>query len=758
METKEAIVEIVLKKLDVAIPKYFQGLDDVQVSTQDDGVVVLTITAGPATITCTFLMESLMLRIRGEATPQGMSSEELDDLGDEIIKEIGNNSRKSCYDDNLTIMEIVLYKDMDEETACKTLYNRVMSFLKVFATFSPRLFGNPEEPKTETFGGKTDMETTGNIEEDPFGFDAIDIADVKASHPEEQIGEKNITDARAKETNEDGLDAEGTSPVAEINPDSAVTGPASQGEPGTDTSSVMGAIIAGMMGNEPSVREKQPPREKAPARNTRPRPAQAQPVVSPIGKEEATSPSASELKQLLDEMANDDTSEDVLDISQVSTPETTDILQSYDSYHGSDPHGLIQSTRDYKKQANEALQSIHDLLASLYLPIYQQSVLLYQREEKVADAERKVWQTKHDLESWRKRLEETRSKLMQQQKDLLDEKARANKYLDSVQEQLDDYKVKCRTVQELEERNQALSAEATRAQEIAAQATRRLDAVVSGESDGVISREYVALLQNTVNARDEQVRQMVDKINRYKEAARLFQDAQAKWEADRSAYESRIQDLLSRPEESPRISQADVDQLNAMIAALRREKAEAAAKLQKQEKQYSEMQSQLAKAKEHVQDSDHLFREKEDENQHLRDRVFELQKEADEMRLRAEQAESELTLKKEEPLHDFSAVSEIFDSLGIHLTPVVGENGSMVGASFDGCEIAVDLENTIIFVRKAIKKPTKYVRKVDDLNRTDIRMVYSLSDRDITCRAFYTKMEEIGRQTKEILSTMENFE
>src|SRR5699024_10507047 len=93
----------------------------------------------------------------------------------------------------------------------------------------------------------------------------------------------------------------------------------------------------------------------------------------------------------------------------------------------------------------------------------------------------------------------------------------------------------------------------------------------------------------------------------------------------------------------------------------------------------------------------------------------------------AEKAELEQKVNgsNEIPMYDFGTLSEIFVGLGLTLEPILGESDTMFGTKANSCEIAVDAENMIIFFRKPIRRATKYVRMVDDLNQRDIRVVYA---------------------------------
>ena len=130
-----------------------------------------------------------------------------------------------------------------------------------------------------------------------------------------------------------------------------------------------------------------------------------------------------------------------------------------------------------------------------------------------------------------------------------------------------------------------------------------------------------------------------------------------------------------------------------------------------------------------------------------------------ELEQRAKTAETELAnvQLENDVTHTASIIKEQLADIGVDVEPVPGEGEMILHADFNSCLIAVDVGLSIIYIKKAVKKPQKYSKIIDDLNTRDIMTSYSISGKDIACRSMFSKPEDVAVQIDKILFEMKQF-
>lgn len=725
MDRNEKIFKTALAKLNVAIKSNFDDVGDCTI-TEDEKVAVMAFGIDDIVqVTCTCKKDNGIAIIRGEAAPSGLSDGDLDELGGEIIEKL--NARKTSYDGTLTIMKAISIDKLDETSAVKLVFVEVMTFVQTLCAFKGRLCGKPvDEGQSVGYGGNSIIQSG---EENPFGFDDIevDLSETFDAQPLNEAPEPDENLQLETELSEDEPQDAGQSPVS----------PQTYVEESTDSETA----------NQETPQTAAAGREPGASKLQKETPAANQPL-----------PKTSLLAQMLNELEEEDNGNSHVSLSDLDlaeltadvVPEDGDVLRSYDNYQGEDKLGIVAKTREYKDAARVSLQHFHDMLAETYSSVYQLSLVLDERNEQMDVDQREMDKAMENFQAQQKRFDEDQARLIEQQQALLKDRAELSAYTESVRATLQDYEVKCQTVQEQAEQIQSLKAELTQAREAATQTSRRLEALLADTPENTPNREYVSILQNTVKVLNEQSMQMSKTIAKYKEAAKLFRDSQAEWAARESDYQQKISGMEEKIQNlentirslkcEPGVSGASKGE----IENARRQIETLKAALAKQKELASRQKTEMEKArKTYGSELDSIS----NENKRLQGEVE---------KLTASLQEAEMKLAHEpDVVENAKTLKDLFANLGITLDPIPSANEMTLGAKYKDCQIAIDVNNSVVYIVKPLKKVTKfYVRKVDELNHSDIRVVYILSDRDVSCRIYYARVEDVSARVNTILNNV----
>lgn len=589
------------------------------------------------------------------------------------------NAKMTAYDNVLVIMKPINFPE-EEASLEKLIFNEVMAFIQTLSIYQPKLNGENQEDNASM-----DIEE----EEDPFGFNSLSLDDEDAytenSEHQQAVPEKMDKSSKAQET------ADVKPPLEDFSVNI---------EPESEESKRLNNMLQEFENEEP------------------------------LDLPEVDVQSLVEVPE-------------VVDLSKEELPTNIDILKTADTYHGSDQYGLIQGTRDYKDAAQKAIDQIHELLASLYAPVYKMSIELYGRNDELTINERNVQQTLDNLSARQKKMDEMEAQLLAQQQSILRDRANFNKYTDSVRNIIADYDVKCRTVSEQADELRILQYDLTKKTEQVDLLQRQLDAVMGKDTEAV-SKEYANALIKANEKLQEYVSQLKDRLDKYYMIIDAFRDCQKSWDKKEAEYKK----LLKTIDENGALSEKakeEIDQAKTRIAELE----VAVAKQQ----QLAEKQSAIADEQRARADLAETKGEK------LREEILEKEKIQDDLERRAKTAEAELANEqlKYDVTHTASIIKEQLAEIGADAEPVPGEGEMVLHADFNGCLIAVDAALSIIYINKTVKKPHKYGKLLDELNTQDIRTSYNISGKDIVCRSMFSKPEDVAVQVDKILTEMEQF-
>ena len=581
--------------------------------------------------------------------------------------------------DNVLVIMKPIYFPEDEGSLEKLIFNEVMAFIQTLSIYQPKLNGENQEDNASM-----DIEE----EEDPFGFNSLsldDKDDYTENSEQQAVSEKMEKSSKAQET------ADVKPPLEDFYVDI---------EPESEESKRLNNMLQEFENEEP------------------------------LDLPEVDVQSLVEVPE-------------VVDLSKEELPTNIDILKTADTYHGSDQYGLIQGTRDYKDAAQKAIDQIHELLASLYAPVYKMSIELYGRNDELTINERNVQQTLDNLSARQKKMDEMEAQLLAQRQSILRDRANFNKYTDSVRNIIADYDVKCRTVSEQADELRILQYDLTKKTEQVDLLQRQLDAVMGKDTEAV-SKEYANALIKANEKLQEYVSQLKDRLDKYYKIIDAFRDCQKSWDKKEAEYKK----LLKTIDENGALSEKakeEIDQAKTRIAELE----VAVAKQQ----QLAEKQSAIADEQRARADLAETKGEK------LREEILEKEKIQDDLERRAKTAEAELANEqlKYDVTHTASIIKEQLAEIGADAEPVPGEGEMVLHADFNGCLIAVDAALSIIYINKTVKKPQKYGKLLDELNTQDIRTSYNISGKDIVCRSMFSKPEDVAVQVDKILTEMEQF-
>lgn len=613
------------------------------------------------------------------------SESSIDGLSSDEQEDIGAeiaeriNAKMTAYDDFLVIMKPITFPE-EEDSLEKLIFNEVMAFIQTLTIYQPKLNGENQEENASM-----DIEE----EEDPFGFNSLSLDDgedyTENDDQQQAAPEKVEESSNAHETADEKISIEDFS--VDIEPES----------------------------------------EEAKRLNH---------MLKEFENEEPLNLPDVDVQSLVEVP-------EVIDLSKEELPTDIDILKTADTYHGPDQYGLIQGTRNYKDAAQKAIDQIHELLASLYAPVYKMSIELYGRNDELTINERNVQQTLDNLSARQKKMDEMEAQLLAQQQSILRDRANFNKYTDSVRNIIADYDVKCRTVSEQADELRLLQYDLTKKTEQVDLLQRQLDAVM-GEDTEAVSKEYANALIKANEKLQAYVSQLKDRLDKYYKIIDAFRDCQKSWEKKEAEYKK----LLKTIDENGALSEKAKEEINQAKTRI----AELEVAVVKQQ-QLAEKQSAIADEQRARADL------AETKGKKLREEILEKEKIQDDLERRAKTAEAELANEqlKYDVTHTASIIKEQLAEIGADAEPVPGEGEMVLHADFNGCLIAVDCALSIIYINKAVKKPQKYGKLLDELNTQDIRTSYNISGKDIVCRSMFSKPEDVAVQADKILTEMAQF-
>lgn len=706
MGEKNQVVKRALAKLDIAInKKKFKGeVENYSSHSDQSNNYTLELDVGIAAhVSCMIRTDNKMMIIRSESTPDGMSQQDLDELGNEIIEKIG--AKKTSYDGVLAIMKAVAFKNLQDEEAEKLIFNEVMAFVQNLIIYKNRLQGQPEDGETEgMFSGDEE-------ENDPFGFNSIltdeegnpfdDADNSETSEASAKIDNKNESEEKEKEGPKTPA-AESEKVHKEVkaldNPDIKKT---------LDT-------ISGNNEDDKKLSK----------------------MLKDFKKEEPLNLEPVDIKDLVPVTQ-------VVDVAEQEIPDDVDIFKTVDAFHGSDQYGLVERTRKYKDAAQTALDQIHDILASLYSPVYKLSLDLYSRNDQLMLNERNVQQTLNNLAIRQQQIDQQEAQILEQQQALLRDRANFNQYRESIRSILTDYDIKCRLVNEqadeLRKLRYSLSGQMGRADQL----QRQLDAMMSSKTEKV-SKEYAEAILKANEKLQEQMEKLKERLNQCYQIIDAFQACQENWNKREEEYKKLIYDLG----DSTTLSDTAKEEIEKAQERIRELEVAVANQTHLAEEQSALAQEQRSRA-------DDL----ETNEKKLKSKLLENEQKAEEMEKRAETAEKQLANEqlKSDVTQNAIKIRDQLKTIGIDVEAVPGEE-MIFNAIINGCQIVVNVEISVIYIDKEIKKPQKYKVQIDDLNKQDIRTSYTIGDKYINCRTMYTAVDEVAVQVEEILENMNSFQ
>ena len=685
MEVNECI-KSVLKKLDIAVKKKYSEVKDFRTSYDQNDDYTLALNVGTATnFLCTIRANERLIVIRSESFPEGLSSEEMDEIGSEIAERI--NAKMTAYDNKLVVMKAINFKKTEEESIEKLIFNEIMAFLQTLVLYQPKFNGEPE---------RENGELNDDADEDPFGFNSLSLD---------------------SDNDDDGNDAQTPQQLnpQEINEESDQAGE-NQNE-GTQT--ILPQDILTAWDEKESEESKR-----------------LYMMLRELEQEKPLDLPDVNVNSLVDVPA-------LVDPSQGELPNDVDVLNTIDTYHGTDQYGLVKQTREYKTAAQNALDQIHELLSSLYTPIYRMSIELYGRSDQLSLNERNVQQIMDNLSVRQKKMDEMEAQILAQQEAILQDRANFNKYTDSVRGIIADYDIKCRTVNEQAEELRRIRDELSQKSGQVELLQRQLDAVTGKGTEGV-SREYANALVKANEELQRQVSLLKARMDKYYEIINTFRECQQIWVKKEAEYNKIIRNINDNDSLSEKAKE-EIRQAEARIAEL---EVAVATQQRLAEQQSALADEQRARADQAVT-----------EEEKLRIKIIETEKINSELEQRAKTAETELAnvQLENDVTHTASIIKEQLADIGVDVEPVPGEGEMILHADFYSCLIAIDVGLSIIYIKKAVKKPQKYSKLIDDLNTRDIMTSYSISVKDIACRSMFSKPEDVAVQIDKILSEMKQF-
>lgn len=687
-----------LKKLEVAVHQKFPvEVQNYEFRSEMDGNYTVRMDIGEAAhVNCSVRSEFGNMILRSESQPAGVDEETLEEIGNDLVTKIGN-ARMTSYDGILAVMKAVSFGKEKPQNVERKIFNEIMSFIQIIVRNQGALAGENES------GVEFEQEFVDEAAEDPFGFDKITDEDLQAMRTEKESAD---THQMSEDNPEEGKeDTERGKEIAMEKPE--------EKQRKTNVSDVM----------------------------------DAEQVVSPTlpGKDEKT-----ENELLLDGLLHDFESQQngsdttVPNLSQEENKVSdNDPLMLEDTYRGNDPYGLIQKTREYQETAREALEQIHDILAGLYPSMYQFAVNLYDRNDQLAQNERNIQIKLDSVGSRQHEIDLAEAELLAGQQSLLQERTKFNEYKESVRSVLSDYDVKCHLIKEQEDEIKLLkydlSEQKKAVERYRTQIAQRANtgaAEQSGEDASGLLTENLTL--------KEQVTTLQGRVDQYRQIIETFRQCQEEW--------NRKEEGLKKQLEQKRDTSAETD-------ALKQELVLANDQLKHANQRADELEDRLRDAEKKEREQSLRADSSEQRVKSLEDQVMEDRKKVDALESQVKEAENKLSVYEQESdtAHCATVIQQDLSSIGIQTSPVSGAAEMILEADYEGCSIAVNVELSMIYVSKEIRKPGRYTQQINDLNKLDIRTSYNLGNQEITCRSMYHKSGDVVSQVKDIMDAMKEF-
>lgn len=701
---EDQVIKRALAKLDIAIQKKFKEVKNYTSRRDQDKNYSFELDIGMAAhITGMIRTGNKMMVLRSESSPDGMSQQELEELGNEIIEKV--SAKWTAYDGVLAIMKADSFAKMEDEDAEKLIFNEVMSFVQNLLLYQRRLQGQAggEDESGYYTGDGEDQEN------DPFGFNSIILDEEGNVVSTDGDGSEPPTDEETEDTGKEEM---------------AEEAPAGQTQDA--------GYVPPVKSEEPDIEEALAAFEEEHEDERR-----LNDMLSELDQEEPLEIEPVDIKDFVPTPA-------VVDVAEQEVPENVDVLTTLDAYHGNDQFGLVQKTRQYKDEAQKAIDQIHDILAKLYSPVYQMSIELYTRNDKLLVNEKNVQQTLDKLSARQRQIDMEESQILEQQQALLRDRANFNQYRESIRGILNDYDIKCRIVNEQADELRILRYNLSAQTGKAEQLQRQLDALMSDDASKKVNQGYAEAILRANEKLQEQIRMLQERLNKYYKIIDAFKDCQKNWAKREAEYKRLIRDLGDSTTLSD-IAKEEIANAQERIAEL---EVAVAQQTRIAEEQSQEAEEQRARADAAVS-----------KGKKLQSKLHENEEEKDELAKRAEKAESELANAqlKSDITHNAINIREQLEEIGIKVDAVPGESEMIFTADSNGCEIVINVGLAIIYINKAVKKPQKYSKQIETLNKQDIRTSYTVTEKEITCRTMYTNIEEVAVQVEGILTEMNSF-
>lgn len=809
----DAIGKHVLAKLEIAIRQKFG--DDVNnfATHEDNGNYTVVMDIGEdAHVNCLIRPAYETMVLRSESTPKGVEVQELEEIGSGLTEKI-EGSRMTAYDGTLAIQKAVSYADTPVADAERIIYNVVMEFIQVLIANRGMLSGREKGERV------TDEPYTGTDEEDIFGFDDIsedeiqrlieekksaenpadglnhdepeaNIESTEEASPEtatsepsdekEEVPRKAQQDRGRKKKNRKNRDRhKNNSPFMESMA-AAVSGPLS---PETEVPT----------GQEEDQTKNDPPEEEQGAYtgNTE-APDESKDLGSDTEKETGVPEDSFVDEALLDGLLKgfeeDDpirppaTTEDIVSKSE-EAPRVVqkDILDPGDDYHGSDPYGLVRGTREYKDTARELIGKLHDLLAGLYTPMYQTVTEIYERNEQLEKNERNI-QIKMDALSDRQRdVDESESQVLASQQALLQERRKFSEYRESVRAIISDYDVQVHLVKEQDDEIKLLKHDlAQQTQEAERYRAKANELMEARETVRDPKEENQSALLAENKGMLAQIKALNEKVDNYHQIITVFKRCHKNWKERETEYQQRetnyqrreveYQDQLKDARSATKTAKEKVDQLSRQLDVIRKQNDSLQGKLDEQagdwKKRAEDAETRVQDWKKRAEDAETRALDWKEQAVDAKAKIRNLEQELKESREKADAMEQriqeadEMATKAPEEMDVTKCASDIIDALsgiGIQAEPVPGAAEMMLEAKYKGHTIAVNVALSMLYVSKEVRKPARYSKKIDDLNKLDIRSSYNAGEKDITCRSAFRKPGDVADQVQEIMDNMKEF-
>ena len=421
----------------------------------------------------------------------------------------------------------------------------------------------------------------------------------------------------------------------------------------------------------------------------------------------------------------------------------TDPLTQEDTYRGNDQFGLINKTREYQELAKSVLDQIHKLLGNLYPPMYQIAVDLYDRNDQLAQNERNIQLKLDSLGSRQHELDLAEAELLASQQSLLQDRTKFNEYKESVRSVLSDYEVKCHLIKEQEDVIRLLKYDLSEQKKSVERYRKQIAQGTDAEASDLSKEKSSALITENESLK-EQVIDLQGRVDQYRQIIETFRQCQQEWDAKEADLKKQIDKKVDAAAET---------------SALRQDLKTAKEQLSSTKRRADDLEDQLRGAEKKEREQNERAETAEQRVKNLEDQLMEKKEKADALESQVKEAENKLAVYEQESdtARCATVIQQDLSSIGIHTSPVSGAAEMILEAEYEGCSIAVNVELSMIYVSKEIRKPGRYTRQVSDLNKLDIRTSYNLGDQEITCRSMYHKSGDVVSQVKDIMDAMKEF-